>query len=109
MDPEYCMIGCCELQGSKSVQKRRREDEEQMALQKEAKKQRQQLSSRNRKAVLPKGHDPAQDAREKTLMTVATKYVSQTISFKSMQEHEHACWPETPFLCTCPAQLSDCH
>lgn len=64
------------MQGSKSVQKRRREDEAEVAHRQEAKQQRQQLTSRNHKAVLSKGHDPAQDAREKTLLTVATKYAA---------------------------------
>lgn len=70
----------CVIQGSKSIQKRRREDEAEVALKHEARQQRQQLTSRNHKIVLPKGHDPTQDAREKTLMTVATKYAVQQCS-----------------------------
>lgn len=80
--------GCLMVQGSKSVQKRRREDEAEAALRSEAKQQRQQLTSRDRKPVLQKGQDPSQDAREKTLMTVATKYAAL---HSTLNSPVHAC------------------
>eukprot|EP00892_Ulva_mutabilis_P011987 jgi/Ulvmu1/9160/UM005_0258.1 len=65
------------MQGSKSVQKRRREEEAETAQNKLAKQERRERRKRGHVAVPLKGQDPVHDAREKTLVSVATKGVVQ--------------------------------
>lgn len=61
------------MQGSKSVQKRRREEETETAQNKLAKQERRERRKRGHEPVPIKGRDPAHDTREKTLISIATK------------------------------------
>ena len=61
------------MQGSKSVQKRKREEAEEVAATKVARQARKERRKRGHVRVPRKGRDAERDAREKDLARVATK------------------------------------
>ena len=64
------------MQGSKSLQKRVREEASDVAAAKKQRAARRERRTRGHAKVLPKGHDPSQDAQEKSFARIATKCVA---------------------------------